>query len=109
MTKMSPVGLSASMSASRAMYPLELREAAKPGQLLAVAHPQRPIDPGFLGPAPVVHERLNAMPIRGPTGSWIEAARHYGPEFVGADGRRPLGWFGVVGDDRSSFGTKSLS
>jgi len=30
-------------------------------------------------------------------------------EFVGADGRRSIRRLGVVGDDRRSFGTKSLS
>src|SRR6266702_2645957 len=68
------------------------------GQFLPITYPQRSIHPGFLGSALVVQQRFDAMPIRGPAWSRSEGAWHYGPKFVG-----------VVGDDRCSFGTKSLS
>ena len=44
-----------------------------------------------------------------PAWSGVKGARNYGSEFVGADGRRALGWLRVVGDDRHPSGTKSLS
>ena len=56
------------------------------GQLLAIAHPQRPIDPGLLGITSIVQQRVDAVSIGGPAWVWIEAARDYWPEFVGADG-----------------------
>ena len=80
-----------------------------PGQFLAITHAQRSIHPGFLRTATVIQERFDAMPSGRPAGGWGEGAGHYWPEFVGADGRRPLGWRGVVADDRRSFGTNSGS
>ncbi len=76
------------------------------GQLLAIAHAQCSIDPGFLRAATVIQRRFDAVPIGRPAGRWGEGAGHYWPEFVGADGRRPLGWLGIMADDRCSFGTK---
>jgi hypothetical protein len=78
-------------------------------QLLAIAHAQGSVDPRLLGPAAIIHLRFNAMPVGRPARSRGKRARHYGAEFVGADGRRALGWLGVVGDDRRPFGMKSLS
>lgn len=78
-------------------------------QLLAIPHPQGSVDPRLLRPAAIIHLRFDAMPVRRPARSRGKSARHYGAELVGADGRRPLGWLGVVGDDRRPFGTKSLS
>ncbi len=78
-------------------------------QFFAIAHPQCPIDPGFLGSASVVERRFDAMSSGRPARGRIKGARHYRPEFVGADGRRALRRLGVVADDRRSFGTKSLS
>jgi hypothetical protein len=79
------------------------------GELLAIAHAQCSIDPGFLGAATVIQWRFDAMPSGRPSWRWSKGAGHYWPEFVGADGRRPLGRLGVVADDRGSFGTKSGS
>ena len=79
------------------------------GQLLAIAHAQRSIDPGLLRPAAVIQRRFDAVPTGRPAGCWRESAGNYWPEFVGADGRRPLGRLGVVADDRGPFGTKSGS
>jgi hypothetical protein len=79
------------------------------GEFLAIAHAQRTIHPGFLRPATVIEQRLDAMPIRRPARCWRKGAGNYWPEFVGTDGRRPLGWFSVVGDDLRPFGTKSGS
>jgi len=79
------------------------------GQLLAIAHAQRSIHPGFLRATAVIERRFDAVPSSRPTGGWREGAGHYWPEFIGADGRRPLGRLGVVADDRGSFGTKSGS
>jgi hypothetical protein len=78
-------------------------------QLLAIAHAQGPVDPRLLWPAAIIHLRFDAMPIGRPGRSRGKRARHYGAQFIGADGRRPLGWLSVVGDDRRPFGTKSLS
>jgi hypothetical protein len=80
-----------------------------PGQFLAITHAQRSIHPGFLRTATVIYERFDAMPIGRPAGGWGEGTWHYWPQFVGADGRRPVGRRGVVADDRCSFGTKSAS
>ena len=38
-----------------------------PRQFLAIAHPQRPVHPGFLGTAPIVQGRFDAVP----SGSWL--------------------------------------
>ena len=78
-------------------------------QLLAITHPQGPVDPRLLRPAAIIHLRFDAVPVRRPARSGGKRARYYGTEFVGADGRRALGWLGVVGDDRRPFGAKSLS
>ena len=78
-------------------------------QYLAIAHPQCSIDPGFLGSAPVVHRSLDAVSIRRPAWSRVKRAGNDRAEFVSANGRRSLGWLGLVGDDRRSFETKSLS
>ena len=80
-----------------------------PGHLFAITHTQRSIHPGFLRPAAVIERRFDAVPCDRPAGRWRERAGHYRPELVSADGRRPLGRLGVVGDDRGSFGTKSGS
>ncbi len=77
------------------------------GQLLAIAHAQRSIDPGFFGATTVIQRRFDAMPIGRPGRRWGKGAWNYWPEFVGADGRRALGRLGVVADDRRPFGTKS--
>ena len=79
------------------------------GQHLAIADPQRPIDPGFFGSTLIVQRRFDAMPIRRPAGGGSKGAGHYRSQFIGTDGRRALGWLRVVGDDRRSFGKKSLS
>jgi hypothetical protein len=79
------------------------------GQFLAIAHTQRSIDPGFLGTATVIQRCFDAMSIGRPAGCWRKGAGNYWPEFVGADGRRPLGRLRVVADDRCPFGTKSGS
>ncbi len=89
--------------------PFGVARGSTPGQLLAIAHPQCPIDPGFLRIAPIVQRRFDAMPRGRPTWGRIEGAWDYRPQFVGADGRRAFGRVGVVADDRRSFGTKSLS
>ena len=78
-------------------------------QLLAITHAQRSIDPGLLRPATVIQQRFDAMPSGRPAGCGREGAGNYWPEFIGADGRRPLGRFSVVADDLCSFGTKSGS
>jgi hypothetical protein len=78
-------------------------------QLLAITHAQRPVDPRLLRPAAIIHLRFDAVPVGRPARSGGKRARYYGAEFVGADGRRALGWLSVVGDDRRPFGTKSLS
>ncbi len=79
------------------------------GELLAIAHAQRSIDPGFLRAATVIQRRFDAVPIGRPAGGWRKGAGNYWPEFIGADGRRPLGRLGVVADDRGPFGTNSGS
>ncbi len=79
------------------------------GQLLAITYPQCPVDPGFLGSALIVKWRFDAVSSGGPAWGGGKGARHYWSEFVGTDGRRPLRWLRVVGDDRRPFGTKSLS
>src|SRR6266702_4332358 len=79
------------------------------GHLLAIAHAERPVDPGCLGPALIVQRRFDAVPCDRPAWGRIKGAGHYRSEFVGADGRRALWWLGVVADDRGPFGTKSLS
>ncbi len=78
-------------------------------QLLAIAHVQGSVDPRLLGPAAIIHLRFDAVPVGRPASSRGKRARHYGAEFVGAEGRRSLGWLGVVGDDRRPFGMKSPS
>lgn len=83
--------------------------SSTPGNLLAIAHAQRAVHPGLLWPAAVIEWRFDAMPSSRPTGRGREGAGHYWPQFVGADGRRPLGRLRVVADDRGSFGTKSGS
>jgi hypothetical protein len=79
------------------------------GDFLAIAHPERPIHPGFFRPPTIIERRFDAVPIGRPARRRIKGAWHYWSQFVGADGRRPFGGRGVVGDDRGSFGTKSLS
>jgi hypothetical protein len=76
--------------------------SSTPGQLLAIAHTQRSIHPGLLRPAAVIERRFDTVPSSGPTGRWREGAGNYWPEFVGADGRRPLGRLGVMADNRGS-------
>jgi hypothetical protein len=79
------------------------------GELLAIAHTQRAIYPGLLKPATVIERRFDAVPTGRPAGCGRERAGNYWPEYIGADGRRPLGRLGVVADDRGPFGTKSGS
>jgi hypothetical protein len=78
-------------------------------EFLAIAYPERPIDPGLLGSPPIVHRRFDAVTVRRPAWGGIKGARDYRSEFIGTDGSLSLGWLRVVGDDRRSFGTKSLS
>ncbi len=78
-------------------------------QLFAITYPQRSIDPRLLRSAAIIHLRFDAMSVGRPAWGWGKGARHYGAEFVAADGRRPFRRLGVVGDDLSPFGTKSLS
>jgi hypothetical protein len=80
-----------------------------PGHLLAIAHTQRSIHPHLLLATAVIQRRFDAMPTRRPAGRGRKGAGYYWPEFVGANGRRPLGWLGVVADDRGPFETKSGS
>jgi len=70
------------------------------GQFLAIAHTQRSIDPGFLGTATVIQRCFDAMSSGRPGRRWGKGVGNYWPEFVGANGRRPLWWLGVVADDR---------
>lgn len=77
--------------------------------LLAIADPQRPINPHLVITTAVLQRRLDAMAIGGPAGRWGKGAWDHRSEFVGADGRRSRWRCDVVGDDRGSFGTKSLS
>jgi hypothetical protein len=77
--------------------------------LLAIADPQGPIDPHLLLAATVLQRRFDAVAIGGPARRGRKRAWNQGAEFVGADGRRSLRRFDVVGDDRGPFGTKSLS
>ena len=76
------------------------------GQLLAITHAQRSIDPGFFGATTVIHKRFDAVSIDRPAGCWGKGTWHYWPEFVGADGRRPFGWLRVVADDRGPAADK---
>ena len=78
-------------------------------QLLAIAHPQGSVDPRLLWSAAIIHFRFDAVTVGRPARSRGKGARHYGAEFVGADGSLPFGWLGIVADDRRPFGTKSLS
>ena len=89
-----------------------IRRVARGGassQFLAITHAQRSIDPGFFGATTVIQRRFDAMPIGRPGRRWREGAGNYGPELIGADGRRPLGRLRVVADDRRPFGTNSGS
>ncbi len=89
-----------------------VRRVARSGassQLLAIAHPQCPVDPGFLRSPAVIQRRFDAMSIGRPAWSRREGAGNYWPEFIGAEGRRPLGRLSVVADDRGPFGTHSGS
>jgi hypothetical protein len=79
------------------------------GHLLAIAHAQCAIDPGFFGATTVIQRRFDAVPTGRPARGWRKGTGNYWPQFVGADGRRPLGRLGVVADDRGPFGTKSGS
>lgn len=78
-------------------------------ELLAIADTQRAIDPHLVIPAAVFQWSFDAMAVGRPGRGWRKGARDYWPEFVSADGRRSRWWRRVVGDDRRSFGTKSLS
>jgi hypothetical protein len=64
---------------------------------IAIAHPQRSIHPGLLRPAIVIERRFDAVPTGRPAGCGRERAGNYRPEFIGADGRRPLGRLAVGG------------
>jgi hypothetical protein len=79
------------------------------GHFFTVAHPQRPIDPHLVITTAVLQWGFNAVAVGRPTGSWRKGARDHRSEFVGTDGRRSRWRLGIVGDDRGSFGTKSLS
>ena len=89
--------------------PFGVARSGASGHFLAIAHPQCPVDPGFLGATLIVQRRFDAVPIRRPARSGVKGTRHYWSELIGADGRRALGRFGVMAHDRRSFGTKSLS
>jgi hypothetical protein len=78
-------------------------------QFLAIAHAQGSVHPGLLRSATVVQDRLDPVPGWRPPRGWRKAAGNYRPQFIGTDGRRPLGRLGVVADDRCPFGTKSGS
>src|SRR5260370_21877945 len=61
------------------------------GQLLAITHPQCPVDPGFLRSAPIVKWRFDAVSSGGPAWGGGKGARPSCPQFVGPPGLRPLG------------------
>jgi hypothetical protein len=103
----SPVGLAASLSASRAMEWVEVRAGAERVEFLPILDTQRAIDPHLFRTTTGVERRLDAVPSGGPARSGRKAAWNYWPEFVGTAGRRPLGRFGGVGDDGGPFGAKS--
>ena len=88
---------------------LRVARGGTASQLLAIAHPQRSIHPGFLRSTAVIQLCFDPMACGRPAWSGRKAAGHYWPEFVGADGRRPPRRDRVVGDDRRPFGTKSRS
>ncbi len=80
-----------------------VRRVARGGasrQFLAIAHTQCPRDPGFLRTATVIQWRFDAVPVSRPAWGWSKTPWDHRPEFIGADGRRALGWLGVVADDR---------
>jgi hypothetical protein len=89
--------------------PFRVARSRAASDLLAITDPQGSIDPYLLLAAAIIQRGFNAMTIRRPARAGRECPWDYRSEFVGADGRRPLGWFGVVGDDRRPFGTKSGS
>jgi hypothetical protein len=49
------------------------------------------------------------VPSGGPAWGWRKGSGNYWSEFVGADGRRPLGWLRVVADDRCPSSENPLS
>jgi hypothetical protein len=55
-----------------------------------------------------VQRRFDAVTVGRPAGGGIKGARDYRSEFVGTDGRRPLGGRGGVADDRRSDCGQSL-
>src|SRR5260370_36690378 len=54
------------------------------GQLLAITHPQCPVDPGFLRSAPIVKWRFDARSGVGPAWGGGTGGAHYWSECVGA-------------------------
>ena len=46
---------------------LGVARSGTPGQHLAIAHPQRSIDPGFLRPTTVIKRRFDVVPVGRPT------------------------------------------
>ncbi len=79
------------------------------GDFLAIAYPERSIDPGFFRPPTILERRFDAMAIGRPTRGWLKGAWDYRSEFVSTDGRRACGRVRVLADDRGPFGMKSLS
>jgi hypothetical protein len=71
-----------------------------PGQFLPIADASGSINPRLLGSAAIIQLRFDAMPVGRPASNRGKGARHCRSEFVGAQGRRPVGWLGGVGDDR---------
>ena len=55
-----------------------------PGHLLAIAHTQRAIHPGFLRTTAVIQRRFDAVPRGRPAGCGEKGAGDYWPQFVGA-------------------------
>jgi hypothetical protein len=56
------------------------------GDFLAIAHPERPIHPGFFRPPTIIERRFDTVPIGRPARRRVKGAWHYWSEFVGADG-----------------------
>ncbi len=79
------------------------------GQLLAIAHTQRSIDPSLFRPSTILQRRLDSVSRSLPSWSRGKSTRQNWSQFISTDGRRSRWRSRVVGDDRYSFGAKSLS
>ena len=95
--------------AEQSNIPFGVARGRASGQFLAIAYAQCSIEPGLLKPSTILQRCLDAVPIRRPPWRWGKGTRDYWSQFISTDGRRPLWRSRVVGDDRYSFGTKSLS